>query len=371
MQFNDSAPVTGVQRTKDGYLTGRVRAARTGTQIYTRKELKLGDAGFITVYRPPEAVFDEDSLKTYAGKPITMGHPKDGVDAESWKKLAVGQVGSRVLRDGESVVVDFAIMDAAASAAIDSGTREVSMGYSTPIKLQDGVAPDGTPYQAVMTGPIAINHLAVVPVARGGSDLRIGDSAEEVWGATPVDTIKGEDVMTTKTVVLGDAAVNVAIADAGAVEAFKTTMLKRVADAEEALEKTEKEKDEEIGKLKAQKKVLEDDAITPAKLTKLIADRVALETQVKALDSQIVCDGVSDADLKKAAVIAKLGDAAVADASEAEISGMFKAISRVADAAPNDSVREALRGQRITDSAPGVWSTKVADSAGVKFKKEA
>lgn len=176
--------------------------------------------------------------------------------------------------------------------------------------------------------------------------------------------------MTTKTVVLGDAAVSVAIADAAAVEAFKTTMLKRVADAEAMVEKTKEEKDEEIGKLKAEKKVLEDAAVTPAKLTKMIADRVALETSVKALDAAIVCDGVSDADLKKAAVIAKLGDAAVADASEAEISGMFKAISRVADA-PDDRVRDALRGQKINDAAPGVWSTKVADAAGVKFKKEA
>lgn len=370
MQFNDSAPITGVKRTKDGYLSGRVRAARTGIQLYTRKELNLGDSGFITIYRPPEVVFDEDSLKTYAGKPITMGHPKDGVDASSWKKVAVGQVGSRVLRDGESVVVDFAIMDEAAIADIDAGTREVSMGYSTPIELKDGVAPDGTPYQAVMTGPLAINHLAVVPVARGGSELRIGDSAETVWGATPVDTIKGEDVMTTKTVVLGDAAVNVAIADAAAIEAFKTTMLKRVADAEADMVKVTQEKDEEIGKLKAEKKVLEDAAVTPAKLTQMIADRVALETAVKALDSAIVCDGVSDADLKKAAVVAKLGDAAVADASEAEISGMFKAISRV-EVAPNDSVRDALRGQKINDAASGAWSTKVADAAGVKFKKEA
>lgn len=365
--LEDSAPVTQLQRTADGYLTGRVRAARTGTQLYLKSELGLGDSGTITVYRPPEAVFDEASFKTYAGKPITMGHPKGGVAAATWKDHAVGQVGSRVLRDGETVVVDFAVMDAAAVTAIEAGTREVSMGYSTPIQLQDGFAPDGTPYQAIMTGPIRINHMAVVDVARGGHDLRIGDGAP-VWGATPVHK---ETQMSTKVVVLGDSAVTVALTDAAAIESFKASMIKQISDAQAETKKVEEEKDEEIGKLKAAKKVLEDAAITPAKLSKMIADRVALETSVKALDSAIVCDGVSDAELRKAAVVAKLGDAAVEGASEAEINGMFKAVRHAADSAPDDTVRDALRSRPIGDQAAGLWNQNIADAAGVKFKKGA
>lgn len=367
MHFSDSTVLKGLRRTSDGYLTGQVRAARTGTQVYTRKELKLdGDAeALITVYRPPEAVFDEGSLKTYAGKPITLGHPKESVSAGNWKDLAVGTVGSKVLRDGESVVVDFSIMDAAAITAIENGTREVSMGYSTPMELRDGVTPKGEPYQALQIGPIRINHLAIVAAARGGSDLRFADSAAENWGASPVNHKENE--MTTKVVVLGDAAVTVALTDALIVETFRNHLQKQLTDAAYDFEKMKKEKDEEIGNLKAKKKILEDAAITPASLSKMITDRVALEGKVKLLDAAIVCDGVSDEELQKKAVIARLGDEAVLDASTAQIQGMFRALTIQT---PNDSVRQALQGQNITDSATGSWSDGIAASAGVTFKKK-
>lgn len=240
------------------------------------------------------------------------------------------------------------------------------MGYSTPMELRDGIAPDGTPYQAVQTGPIKINHLAVVPVARGGSELRIGDSAE-TWGASPLN--HKEPIMTTKVVVLGDAAVTVAVTDAPAVEAFRDSMLKKLADAEADKKKMAAEKDEELGALKAEKKALEDAAITPAKLTKMIADRVALESEVKQVSDSIVCDGLSDNELKKAAVVARLGDAAVVDASPAEINGMFRAITRSA-AVPDDTARQALRGRPIYDAASAMWNDSIAERAGVSFKKK-
>ena len=160
--FCDSAPVTSLRRTADGYMTGNVRCARTGVQVYDRKELGLTGDGVVRVYRPEGAVFAEDSLRTYPGKPITMGHPKEHVSSNNWKDLAVGTVGSRVLRDGEVVVVDFSIMDAAAIDQIEKGTRQISMGYTTPIKMGGGYTPAGETYDAVQTGPIRINHLAVL-----------------------------------------------------------------------------------------------------------------------------------------------------------------------------------------------------------------
>jgi uncharacterized protein len=372
--FVDSAPATSLRRTADGYLTGRVKCARTGVQVYRRGELALdGDPmELIRVYRPESAVFATDSLKTYGGKPIVMGHPEGGlVHSDNWAELAVGTVGSTITRDGETVTVDFAIMDAAAIAAVENGTREISMGYRCPIAVQDGVTPDGEPYGAVQVGPITINHLAVVPKARGGESLRIGDADSSHWGATPVYDHQ-EKHMTMKTVVLGDSAVQVAIADAAAVEAFRTAMVKKVADAEKAKADMESEKDEEIGQLKAKNKTLEDAAMSPEKLSKLIADRVALETTAKLLDAEIVCDGVSDDDLRKAVVVAKLGDAAVADASPAEITGMFKALSA---AAPkhDDSARHAIGDAAFHNpkNTGGVWGDSIAAAAGVRFKKGA
>lgn len=371
INFCDGSTVK-FRRANDGYLVGRAKVARTGIQLYKRKELKLdGDPeGIVRVYRPESAVFDENSMRSYAGKPVVMGHPKDGVDSKSWKELAVGQVGSHIARDGQTIIADFSIMDEAAIARVNDGECEISMGYSTPIEVVDGLTPDGESYDAIQTGPIVINHLAVVRYARGGEELRIGDSVDS-WGASPLNQAM-EHSMSTKTIKLGDASVTVADTDADRIQKLFDELNVNLKNSNEEILKKKKEsedKDEEIGKLKAEKKTLEDAAMTPERLTKVIADRVALESSVKALDSAIVCDGIGDDDLRAKAVAKVLGDAAVKDASPAEIRGMFKALtSKVGDAA-DDSVRDALRGQNINDAAPGLWGDSVFSRAGVTMKK--
>lgn len=80
--------------------------------------------------------------------------------------------------------------------------------------------------------------------------------------------------------------------------------------------------------LKAENQKLKDAAPKPADLDKLVADRAALVTTIKAIDSKIEVSGISDSDLRRAAVKAKLGDEMVKDASDAEITGMFKAIAK-------------------------------------------
>ncbi|WP_108482269.1 DUF2213 domain-containing protein [Oceaniglobus ichthyenteri] len=359
IKFTDSAPITGMRQTSDGYMVGEVRCARTGCQTYRASELGLIDGGTVTVYRPEAAVFHKDSLATFAGKPVTMGHPAEQVTADNWRQHSVGDIGDEIARDGEFVKVPFRLMDAAAIAAVQDGNREVSMGYTTPITMQDGTAPDGTPYQAVQTGPIRINHLAIVAKARGGEQLRIGDSAKP-WGAMPCPPTsnKKEDTMSDalKTVVLGDQAVQVAVADAGAIEKFKADAAKALTDAETAHAAAIAAKDEEIGTLKADAKKLTDAAMTPEKVSKLVADRVALEGTAKAIFADAKTDGVSDADLRKAVVAHKLGDDMVADASEGEIVGMFKAIAK--DAAKADPFADGMKGGTVPKAG-----TNIADDA--------
>lgn len=159
-----------------------------------------------------------------------------------------------------------------------------------------------------------------------------------------------------KTVVLGDKAAQVAVEDAQVIEQFKADQAKAFADAEAAHGKAIEAKDEEIGKLKADLKTAKDAAITPEKMTKMVADRVALETTVRAIDSEIKVDGVADADLRKAAVAKVLGDEMVADASDAEINGMFKAVAK--DAGKSDKFADAMKtgvkpvsGATIADQA--------------------
>lgn len=353
MQFTDTAAVAGTRLTNDGYLIADVRCARTGCQLYHASDLGLAENRLVAVYRPESVVFDKASLATFAGKPVTLGHPPEQVTADNWRSYAVGDVGEEIARDGEFVRVPMKLMDAAAIKMVQDGTREISMGYTTNIEIKDGVAPDGTPYQAVQTGPIRINHLAIVKKARGGADLRIGDSADARWGASPIihdrEDVTMADAVKTRIVLIDG--LSVETTDAGAQALEKLT--KTIADKENALTDAAKAhaaaiaaKDECIGKLKADLKAAQDAA--KIDVDKLVADRSDLVEQVKAIDAKIDAAGKTDADLRKAAVASRLGDEMVKDASEAEVLGMFKAIAK--DAKPADPVRKAMQdGKTVED----------------------
>ena len=142
-----------------------------------------------------------------------------------------------------------------------------------------------------------------------------------------------------KTIVLGDAAVQVAAADVAAIEQFKTDSAKALADAESTHKQAIEAKDEEIGTLKADLKKAQDAAVID--VDALVAARSELVASVKSIDDSIDPKGKTDAELRKAAVSAKYGDEMVADASDAEINGMFKALAK--DSAEKNPVREAIK----------------------------
>ena len=350
IKFTDALIHDGtLRKTDDGYVA-QARVARGGNvQDYLGSEMGVMDQQVVRVYRPSDAVFAPDAINTYARKPITIGHPAGGVSDATWKNLAVGEIDRDVLRDGEFVSVPLLFRDATAIALMQStsGPRELSMGYEANVDFTDGVTPDGEEYDAIMTD-FRMNHVAVVSAARGGKELRIGDGADATWGATPYqdrkDAIMANDA-NTRTVIIDGLSVITTDAGAQALEKLQGQIkdgAKALTDAETAHTTALTAKDEEIGTLKADNKALKDAAITPAKMTSLIADRVALETTVKAIDAKIEVADVSDADLRKAAVASKLGDEMVADASEAEIVGMFKAIAK--DAAKADPFADARKG---------------------------
>lgn len=94
----------------------------------------------------------------------------------NWSRTAVGFTEGRVARDGGYVEIPLMLADAAAIDAYDSGrARELSAGYKCELVWGDGIAPDGTSYQAKQVS-IRGNHIALVPAGRAGSECRIGDS---------------------------------------------------------------------------------------------------------------------------------------------------------------------------------------------------
>ena len=300
-KFLDKAEISKARKTRDGYVTARAKAVRSGVQVYRAAE--LGDAaiaaGFdrddmVRVMRPADEVFAKDSAATFSHVPVTLGHPSELVDADNWKDYAVGEVGSKVMRDGEFLALDLVLKDAAAISAYDGGVKELSAGYTAEIEFVDGQ--DG--YDAVMKN-IRINHLALVP--KGRANVGIGDGAVN-WGIAPLTDAKEVPKMEMKAVVFGDKAVQVAAADADTVNAHIVALDKQIGELTAKL-------------ADAEAKILSDEQIQEK--AKAIADAMARREKVKA----------------------KLGDAAD-KMTDAQIEGALAVI----DALPgsDDTARAAL-----------------------------
>lgn len=341
-KFEDRAETIGMRLTADGYLVGEVRCARAGIQQYLASEIGVPGAGLVNVYRPESAVFDRASMATFAGKPVTLHHPPEMVTAENWKKYAVGDIGEDIVRDGDFIRVPIKLMDADIIKEVQNGTREISMGYTCDIRVEDGITPDGQPYQAVQEGPIRINHLAIVPRARGGSSLRIGDGADS-WGISPVLTVptrdhRKETVMSNlQKVVIDGLTIETTDQGAQAIEKLK----KELGDSHvknENLSEEIRNKDTQIGELTVQLQQAKDAANID--VDALVAARTELVAQVKAIDAAIEVSGKTDAQLRKEAVVKKLGDSAVAGANDDQIAGMFRVL---AAQKPSNPVADALK----------------------------
>lgn len=334
IRFVDRANVGDVKEIEGGYLVATTRVARTGVQLYLARE--LGDiainAGFgpddvVRVYRHPDEVFHKDSLASITRVPVTVDHPSEGVTAENWSQLAVGEVGDAYTTDKEWIVVNPMIKDSAAIQAARTTHKEISMGYGAAIvKARDGLDADFEQKN------IRYNHLALVPKGRAGDMARIGDA----WGATPVTDFQPGNTPKTekggrmsdqlKTVVLGDKAVQVAVTDVAAIEQFKADTTKRITDAETAHAAAIAAKDEEIGKLRVDLAQAQKDAAID--VDALVAARTEFLGLLDAIAPGMETKGKTDAELRKAAVAATLGDEMVVNASDAEIAGMFKAMSK-------------------------------------------
>ncbi|MGV1787362.1 MULTISPECIES: DUF2213 domain-containing protein [Agrobacterium] len=330
MQFTDAVTVSGTRRTADKYLIAEAKSVRTGIQLYSGDEVGKPEMQIVRVYRPPEEVFADASLQSFTHAPVTMNHPDEAVTADNWKELAVGEVSTAAKKDGEWVHLPLILKDAKAISAVEDGKRELSAGYTCELVWGDGVTPDGQQFNATQTN-IKINHLAIVDRARAGSQARIGDGAS--WGAapfTPDHNPKKETIMTLKTVTVDG--IPVEVTDQGAV--VIGTLQTRLADANAKAEKAEAAhiaaiaaKDAEHAKEMAAKDAkiedLEKKVVSDAELDKRIQARGDLVSVAKTIAKEVKTEGLSDAAIRKAVVVAKIGDAAVAGKTDAYIDARF------------------------------------------------
>lgn len=346
MYFHDALSLGTPVRTKDGYLAVRARAARAGVYQYLGAEVDPSGSRFkasdvVNVYRPEAEVFDKASVGSFFAKPITDNHPREAVTSTNWRDHARG-VNMGAMRDGEYLAFDLVLMDSNLVADVDGGKRELSNGYACDLAFEDGTAPDGTPYQAVQRN-IRGNHIAVVDRGRAGSECRIASDKFASCDANPAAVAAISTQETTMKIRIGDAEVDATNGEAVRIavdglnskfKALETQVGSLTADLTTASTSVQT-KDGEIAALKQQLA----DATDPAKVAARDAARAAVVDAAKALVPAIVTDGKSDADIRKEAVIAKLGDS-FKDAADAMIEGAFAALTK--DATPADPLRKAL-----------------------------
>lgn len=337
MHITDTVSLGDTRLNDSGYLEAFALTARTGIQQYLGAEVGRPDLKVVNVYRDEKEVFSKRSLESFSKIPMTNDHPGQPVTAANWKQVAVGTTGDEVLRDGEYLKIGLKITDGDAVAAVQAGKRELSVGYSCELVWEDGEAPDGTKYQAKQTNIIA-DHIAIVQRGRAGSRASIGDS----WPQhTPTPE---EKPMTLKTVTVDG--IPVEVTDQGAV--VIATLQGRLADAATKLSTTEAAhatamaaKDADLAKRDAEIDDLKSKQITDAQIDERVKARGDLIAKAKAIHDGDYA-GKSDAEIRKAVVIAKIGDAAIAGKTDAYIDARFDLL--VEDAA-KDPVRQHLINQ--------------------------
>lgn len=374
MQISDSLTLdaSGLTFTRDGFLVGDAKIARAGNvQQYYGYEIGLtGDKArqAFGVYRDPDMVFDRDAMLSLAGRPVTRGHPPEGVDASNWRDLAVGQVGGVIRKDGEHVVASMAIMDAAAARDVSNGARSLSAGYTCDVIPDEGTAPDGTPYQFRQAGPLRFNHVAFLPDnnPRAGN-TRMGDSEHRARTPKP----KGTDEM-TKTVTVDGKQIEVAADVASVIEALQA----KIADSDtkySTLVDTSKQladivdahtavKAAEVAAKDAKIADLEKKIPTADELQQMADERAAIITDAKLIASDLDAKGKDAAAIKSEAVKAKLGDAAVEGKSADYIAAAFDMLVADAKADDADPIRSALKSG-ATDNKVSPRDKYLADTA--------
>jgi uncharacterized protein len=162
-----------IHKTPEGYLLCvGVPIGRVGEMEYGKDELPIeaGPNGIILVTRSEEELFSAATIASFEGKPFTIKHPEEFVDAENWKDLAKGHMMNVRRGEGEQkddLVADIQITDAFTISLVEEGLRGLSCGYEAEY-IQTGT---GTWLQKKIVG----NHLALVEEGRAGDSYQIND----------------------------------------------------------------------------------------------------------------------------------------------------------------------------------------------------
>ena len=271
----DYGQVTKSEVTDEGYLKVWCKAARVGTQLYTR-----GDGTQVREYRPEDEVSNPDSLASFGMKAVTLNHPKVLLDSKTTKLHQVGHAGSHVRFSDGFVEVALVITDQDAIDAVQRGdAQEVSAGYRVDYDPTPGVTPDGESYDGIQRN-IKVNHIALVARGRAGREARLLlDSCDRNDAVADVEPPSNSPVISMARITLDGLDIELPADAAGAVQSF----VKETGRAQAELQQKLDAQEEKIQAVVTEKTEAQDriDASQEriAELEKQLAEAVAASEQ--------------------------------------------------------------------------------------------
>ena len=271
----DYGQVTKSEVTDEGYLKVWCKAARVGTQLYTR-----GDGTQVREYRPEDEVSNPDSLASFGMKAVTLNHPKVLLDSKTTKLHQVGHAGSHVRFSDGFVEVALVITDQDAIDAVQRGdAQEVSAGYRVDYDPTPGVTPDGESYDGIQRN-IKVNHIALVARARAGREARLLlDSCDRNDAVADIEPPSNSPVSLMARITLDGLDIELPADAAGAVQSF----VKETGRAQAELQQKLDAQEEKIQAVVTEKTEAQDriDASQEriAELEKQLAEAVAASEQ--------------------------------------------------------------------------------------------
>lgn len=329
---------------ENGFLVDTPIVARVGVQTYY-----LPDGTERREFRPASEVFKPDSLASYQGKPITLGHVF--VNSENAKEVVVGAVSGAAMREDSNVIVPLTVYDKESIEKAKNGIAgELSVGYSTvdvesrgwgsnetgeykldgEYQSQDEIPSDWVRFDALQT-EIKVNHVALVYKGRAQVAKLNFDAQQENPYTTDVDINKEDKQEMIKIKLDGAQEFEVAPEIASHIEALNAKVDTAIAERDTLKAKV----DAMPAEIKA--------AVAKAK-----ADADALAALVAvAAEAGVKADGL-DAKGIKVAYVKEVSGLDVSEKSDAYIDAAFD-IAKESDKMAE--VRKATTASDKSDSA--------------------
>lgn len=387
MLLRDKASMTTSRKTlPNGFLQVDAVLSRTGIQEYFAGELGLKDRAatdVVRVWRPEAEVFSPASIASFASVALTDDHPAEDVTPDNVERLGKGWVG-QPYRDGDFLKAPITFSSKAIIDKLMGGKDELSNGYDVELEWSSGVVPQGErdagkTYDAIQRNIIG-NHVALVDAGRCGGDCRVLDSQAQAkakdCASKPSCSCQGDEAMAdtalTKKMIDGvglveSTAEGFAVIDsltqklADAASALETEQGKAAAAAT-AHEEAIRAKDQEIEDLKAK-------ALDQAAIDARVAERAKLIVDAqKVAGKELTVDGLSDLDVKKAAVTARQGEDKVKDKPDAYFLGAFEFLAdQAVDTDKGGEIEtgttglgDALKPTNANDAKPTSYEERMA-----------